>query len=168
MVFPIILDLIPPLLVDVHFHVFLLLSGDLEGIQTGVKGQIVLEFAIPLSAYQHTLDHNIVARRSLLDQVASHLDREVLRDLALFELIRCLLDFQVLVGQELGVAGQEGQLAIHIVLLADCRLALDHRPELLVVDFKVVLATAAVACIGAHHQFWLDLGNPDHDCLADY
>lgn len=99
--------------------------------------------------------------------MSTNLDGEVSGNFSLSQLIRGLLNFELLVGFELGVTRQEGQLAIGIILNAYFGLTFHDWPELLIVNFIIILTPASVASVGANNQLRLHLSSPDDNSLAD-
>lgn len=77
------------------------------------------------------------------------------------------MNFKLLVGFELGVARQERQLAVSVILYTYFRLAFHDGPELFIVHLVIILAPTRVASVGADNELRLHLSGSDDNSLAD-
>jgi hypothetical protein len=134
-----------------HVDVLLLLTLDFKGLQAGVEDQVLLvRIALLAAGHQHTLDlHHVTWQRPLYVGLCEH-ELEVTRDVALSQLVRRLLDLDFLGGDEVGMFGDEAELAPDAVLFALLGLALSHRSEVIVEDLHVVLIPTDIAGEGRH------------------
>lgn len=114
------------------------------------------------------MNQNDVSWSSSLDIWLFEVKRESTRNTSISELIGCFLDFEFLIGPELGVSRKEGEFAIYLILYALLAHALVQWFEIVVKHLQIVLTSTNITGISDHSNLRLNLTGTHHNSLYNH